>query len=1188
MSRIIPVFLMVILLGASYSQMSWVEPEMEISGEFDDIHSVELTPEQKTALSSSGFTRGSNTNWTQVAGGAGDDTIFEMMEDSQGDLVICGRVENATQLGSILLEVYGNGDILIAKLSGSGVWKWATVVGSPAFVDACRGIDVAANDTIYATGYIREQMEFGNVSVLVNPGWDGWIGAISPAGEWEWVRTFGGDDIDVGWDVAVDSKGNLAVTGFFQNTSFFGGAGAVTALSQGNVYRYFLTYFNVTQQEFVWVKTTRGYGYSTAFQVVVDHTDDGIYTAGYNNGNEDYAFNNSSNPSGTWAAVVAKYSTNGTLKWIHSVDSSACGLGSNCGAYFNNIIVHPFGGIVAGGQFLQDYRINGVVQAASQGVWDVFVMRISVDGKVIWNSHGGSSGDDRVESLSVNPKGQIQVGGWHERDIRFGYHLANRTSNSYDDFYIAQLSHTGTWQWAFSNGGGFTDSVGGLLALSDGSIVAAGDFSGLVILDSGNTLYSSGDGDMFVWKFFHDADDDDVGDYWDNCINVPNLNQTDYENDELGDACDPDDDNDGLHDVLDDCNQGFIGWNQTDPTLDHDADGCHDEEEDLDDDADGVLDVDDLCPKGINNWTSTYELDMDGDGCQDETEDVDDDADGVLDVDDNCPIISTSNQADYDGDLFGDVCDLDDDGDDVDDIDDQCPMNEKNWSSNSLTDADGDGCQDASEDLDDDNDLVEDVNESGECNPGQTNWAATSETDLDGDGCRDADEDTDDDGDMVLDSLDSCPRGMTNWVQSSQTDNDFDGCHDDEDDDDDNDGTLDVRDDCQFEAGNASRGGKVGCVDTDGDGWADESEPPLFVQNPTQWKDADSDGYGDNIDGTFPDACPFTPGNSSINFLGCPDADGDGYADPTLEMNVQDGADGVKDDPTQWEDADGDGFGDNFEGNEPDRCPDEYGTSTIDRFGCKDTDKDGYSDLDGAWSYARWELYGVGPDYFKADPTQWSDSDDDGYGDNWGDESLNETRDPEWPGIWVKDARNVDMCPTESAEGKINDAFPGCPLGFVVDEPSDDTKDTVDQAAGTSDGVSTNAIIGIVGGVVVLALVGVIVMLLRKPKSRDNDWEKEPTDFNLPSPSEVLEKEDAGPSPSLEALPGITSSHTENTPHAVANSAQATMANKVDSWESLPPGNYLDPDENGTLWYKDAEGNHWYQNTDESWTKWQS
>ena len=39
-------------------------------------------------------------------------------------------------------------------------------------------------------------MEFGNVSVY--PGWDGWIGALSQR-RMGMVRTFGGDDIDVGW-----------------------------------------------------------------------------------------------------------------------------------------------------------------------------------------------------------------------------------------------------------------------------------------------------------------------------------------------------------------------------------------------------------------------------------------------------------------------------------------------------------------------------------------------------------------------------------------------------------------------------------------------------------------------------------------------------------------------------------------------------------------------------------------------------------------------------------------------------------------------------------------------------------------------------------------------------------------------------------------------------------------------------
>lgn len=42
----------------------------------------------------------------------------------------------------------------------------------------------------------------------------------------------------------------------------------------------------------------------------------------------------------------------------------------------------------------------------------------------------------------------------------------------------------------------------------------------------------------------------------------------------------------------------------------------------------------------------------------------------------------------------------------------------------------------------------------------------------------------------------------------------------------------------------------------------------------------------------------------------------------------------------------------------------------------------------------------------------------------------------------------------------------------------------------------------------------------------------------------------------------------------------------VASWEGLPAGDYLDPDENGTIWFRANDGDNWYQNADESWTKW--
>jgi hypothetical protein len=101
--------------------------------------------------------------------------------------------------------------------------------------------------------------------------------------------------------------------------------------------------------------------------------------------------------------------------------------------------------------------------------------------------------------------------------------------------------------------------------------------------------------------------------------------------------------------------------------------------------------------------------------------------------------------------------------------------------------------------------------------------------------------------------------------------------------------------------------------------------------------------------------------------VGCPDADGDGWYDVM---------DAFPQEPTQHADADGDGFGDNQSGVEPDACPDQVGTSTFDRYGCIDSDGDLRSDPDINWMPAQ------GGDAFPDEPTQWSDEDLDGYGDN--------------------------------------------------------------------------------------------------------------------------------------------------------------------------------------------------------------
>jgi len=1148
------------------------------------IDDSELTLPQIEALNAAGMGRGTNTNWSATGGSMQDDEIYEMIFDSQGNVVVCGTIYQASQFGAIQVYTEGEGDILMAKLSTTGDWVWAVSAGTAMYYDECRGITIDSNDNVYGTGYFQGSVNFGNNTVTTT-GFDGWIARVNSTGEFDWAMKFGGFDVDVGWDLAADNYDNLYVTGFYQNFTEFD-ATQLTDAGQSGEARFFLAYYNVSAEQWDWAKDSYGNGVSVPYQVVVEPSTNSAYVAGYNTGMEEWDGGTfSSNPASTYAGFVVKYDDSGSFEWGQNTGGTQC-FGSNCGVYFNNVILHPEGGIVVGGNFLQTYKKQNGGVVNGRGSWDVLLLRYDANGTQIWDYNAGGVSDDRLQALSVNQKGQVQFGGRHLEEMKFGSTTLqkNTTTNHYDGF-IAQVDNNSDFQWAMSIGGADNDTVGALLTLNDGTIVSGGDFSGTVWF--GDTPRSATDQDIFVWVFQHDKDDDGITDYTDNCLNTANSNQSNFDSDLKGDACDTDDDNDGLHDALDDCQYGFLDWNQSNTSLDHDADGCKDIEEDNDDDNDGILDDNDNCPSGILDWVVDNSSDLDGDGCRDIDEDTDDDGDGVLDVNDNCQFVQNPLQEDYEGDGWGDVCDGDDDGDGIDDIIDDCSQGAKNWTSEAQTDKDGDGCEDenSNEDLDDDNDGVSD--EFDNCPRGETGWISSESNDRDGDGCRNYNEDNDNDNDGVINTdgtgapIDNCPDGITNWTRNSTNDNDGDGCIDDrEDNDDDNDGFSDLIDFCPLQEGTATQGGSKGCPDFDGDGWADTAD--AFFQDETQWSDGDGDGFGDNPSGNNPDDCPFFYGNSSADRSGCIDSDGDGYSDPELAWSVAQGADAFKDEPSQWADADGDGYGDNFEGVNVDYCTNDEGTSSIDRFGCPDMDGDGYSDPDAFWAIDKWESLGYGPDMFSLDPTQWHDTDNDGFGDNWGNPDWNDSRDESWPGIFVENATSADMCPLVAPDGLFDDDvnYPGC----LLSEPSDGGKSTDDDSSAGSDdeGMSTITLVGIIGGVVVLALVGAIVVILKKkpqPKKK-RSGPKPLTDLPEPAPP-ASPPQDSAPEP--ESIPDDDAS----TEDAVTDSEPSEDEITVDSWEDLPGGDYLDPDENGTVWFRANDGDNWYQNADGTWTKWQ-
>uniref|UniRef100_UPI003F62C31B thrombospondin type 3 repeat-containing protein n=1 Tax=Sulfonitrofixus jiaomeiensis TaxID=3131938 RepID=UPI003F62C31B len=147
-----------------------------------------------------------------------------------------------------------------------------------------------------------------------------------------------------------------------------------------------------------------------------------------------------------------------------------------------------------------------------------------------------------------------------------------------------------------------------------------------------------------------DTDDDNDGilDGSDNCVLIPNPDQTDSDGDGIGNSCDTDDDNDGILDVNDNC---IITANpgQEDGDGDGVGDAC---DSNTDSDGDGIDDGNDNCLLIPNPLQEDSDLDGIGDAC-----DNDNDNDGVVDSEDNCPLVPNADQIDSDGDGTGDVCD---------------------------------------------------------------------------------------------------------------------------------------------------------------------------------------------------------------------------------------------------------------------------------------------------------------------------------------------------------------------------------------------------------------------------------------------------------------------------------------------------------------------------------------------------
>ena len=303
---------------------------------------------------------------------------------------------------------------------------------------------------------------------------------------WEWAKSGGGQQEDVGRNIAVDNAGNIYVVGeFFGNgTATFGN----TTLTGHGDYDFFVLALNPSGS-WRWAVSGGEPGRDTAWGGIALDSTGNIYVSGCFNGNLTLGTITLIGDPVRSNLYIARLSPSGSWEWAVQVQATV-------GVIPDDIALDSANNIYITGVFFGSVTF-GTIIVTENGGGDVFVAKLASDGTWQWATHAGATDYDQATAIAVDGNGNVYVTGWFDDTATFGN--ISLTSQGIYDLYVASLSPSGSWRWAVSAGGINNDIAYGIAVDTEGNSYVTGWFQGNATF-GGILLTSEGEKDGFVAK----------------------------------------------------------------------------------------------------------------------------------------------------------------------------------------------------------------------------------------------------------------------------------------------------------------------------------------------------------------------------------------------------------------------------------------------------------------------------------------------------------------------------------------------------------------------------------------------------------------------------------------------------------------------------------------------------------------
>jgi predicted DNA repair protein MutK len=321
---------------------------------------------------------GSGLVYSALIGGAGSDFATGIAIDTSGNAYIAGYTSSVAfpVTSGGFQKSYGGGlqDAFVAKLNsnGSGL-TYCTYLGGSGN-DVANGIAVDAAGEAYIVGY-TDSVDFPTRNpIYANYGGQGdaFVAKLTPAGDSLVFSTYlGGSLVDIATAVALDSTGNVYVTGATLSANFPVTSGAFQTVNQGS-YDAFVSKISSQGTSLLYSTYVGGEGSDQSSSIAVDAN--GVaYIAGFT-----YSFHfplqspiQSSTHGVPEAFVAAVGPTGSSLVW-------STYLGGSDGDQATGVAVDPAGSLyVAGSTFSSDFPTkSGAYRAVYAGDGDGFLVKL--------------------------------------------------------------------------------------------------------------------------------------------------------------------------------------------------------------------------------------------------------------------------------------------------------------------------------------------------------------------------------------------------------------------------------------------------------------------------------------------------------------------------------------------------------------------------------------------------------------------------------------------------------------------------------------------------------------------------------------------------------------------------------------------------------------------------------------------